>query len=209
MLILLRHGECPTNKDGRLTSTTDCSLSPEGVLQVEKTFLANQHLSFDSVVSSPMKRTMETAKPFLNNLERRMPKITDVPVDPLLREFDFGVFEGVSGADLLQGPHKDLYKAWMKGECVEHGGENWRDLFVRCQLILNKYAPKSAMQTPTLLVTHGYVIRSMACLFLGAQPSMVQALRIDNAHMMVLDFERGNLRMTGFNIERVKKPFGR
>ena len=209
MLILMRHGQTDTNKEGKLTGTTDISLNEEGRREVTQTFLANQNIGLETVVSSPLKRAQETAQPFLNNIEKRMPRMDSVTLDPLLREFDFGCFEGVASWDLLNSSHKDMYEAWMRGECVDHGGENWRDLFVRCQLILDKYAPTHPMQTPILLVTHGYVIRAMACLFMGAQPSLVQSLRIDNAHMMTLDFERGNLRMTGFNIQTIKPRFGR
>lgn len=200
MLILMRHAECPPNELGCMTSRTDCGLSPTGHLQTQQVLNANKHVFFDQVVASPLRRAQETAAPFMTKLERRVPRLTAPFTDPLLRELDFGLFEGKRGVDLAQGPHQDMYHAWTRGETVDNGGETWDSLADRCHRVLITYAPNRPGQIPTLLVTHGYVIRMMACLLLHAPFASIASLRIDNTRMMVIDHERGRLKMVGFNV---------
>ena len=59
---LVRHGETEWSRSGQHTSRTDLPLTPEGVRQAEslKRMLAGH--SFALVLSSPMKRALETCR---------------------------------------------------------------------------------------------------------------------------------------------------
>lgn len=200
MLVVMRHGQVRWNNEGKMTSLTDLHLDELGHEQARQAASRHAHLSWDRVISSPLTRARETAS-YIR---------ADHETSPLLTEFDFGLFEGWRGQDLLRSEHRELYLAWCRGEDVLHGGETWSQLQERCRQILHAYAPQvercphgTTRPEHILLVTHGYVIRTMACLVMQAPLSSVQNLRVDNTHMMALQFERGNVRMTGFNLAQL------
>ena len=80
----MRHGETEWSRSGQHTSRTDLPLTPEGERQAEnlKRMLAG-HL-FALVLSSPMKRAVETCR-----LVGLSPRLSDD-----LREWDYGDYEG-------------------------------------------------------------------------------------------------------------------
>lgn len=205
MLVLMRHGETANNAEGKLTSRTDVGLSERGHAQARHAASVCS-TKFMRIVSSPLRRAQETAHAFAKHTfaQHEVSKPSVVPqypiqTDPLLIEFDFGCFEGISGKDLLVSGHKDMYETWLRGDHVDHGGESWKDLRHRCENILQTYGPRPH-EDPTLLVTHGYVIRAIMALVLNSPVSAVQSMRIDNTRFLVLSHERGNVRVVGFNV---------
>ena len=67
-ICLIRHGETDWNKEGRLQGREDIELNEAGKLQAAKCaeYLSRSH--WDEVVSSPLKRALQTAKIIKNRL---------------------------------------------------------------------------------------------------------------------------------------------
>jgi broad specificity phosphatase PhoE len=92
-LVLLRHGETEWSKSGQHTGRTDLELTHHGRAQATATgrALADLHLENPKVISSPSKRTVSTAE---------LACLTVDEESPLLTEWDYGSYEGLTTAQI-------------------------------------------------------------------------------------------------------------
>ena len=102
-IIIIRHGETEWNQTGRFQGHSDVPLSVEGRAQAEALGrnLALDHV--DAIYASDLIRAMETAAPLAARFG-----LTVTP-DPLLRELNFGAWEGRSFND-VNAEHSDAMK---------------------------------------------------------------------------------------------------
>ncbi len=87
-IIIIRHGETEWNKTGRFQGHSDVPLSAEGRAQAAA---LGRNLALDHVAAiyaSDLTRAMETAAPLAKRFG------LEVISDPLLRELNFGAWEG-------------------------------------------------------------------------------------------------------------------
>ena len=87
-IIIIRHGETEWNKTGRFQGHSDVPLSAEGRAQAAALGknLVVDHV--DAIYASDLRRAMETAAPLAQRFG------LEVISDPLLRELNFGSWEG-------------------------------------------------------------------------------------------------------------------
>ena len=100
-IIFIRHLRTPGNEKRQYIGRTDESLSDralEGFLSRK-----NRYPAVKSVIASPMKRCIETARLIYPEAEIR--------TEPLLRECDFGLFEGKTYEELKDHP---VYIEWLE-----------------------------------------------------------------------------------------------
>ncbi|MGF7143039.1 alpha-ribazole phosphatase [Anaerotaenia torta] len=127
-LILIRHGETPSNESGKYIGRTDESLSEKGRQRLEDGKNAGMYPKEGILVSSPMRRCRETAKLLYGS-------------EPLLieewREIDFGRFEGKNYKELCGDAD---YQAWLdsNGELPFPEGESREEFVLRCRKGLDK-----------------------------------------------------------------------
>ena len=93
-IIIIRHGETEWNKTGRFQGHSDVPLSEEGRAQAEALGrnLVLDHA--DAIYASDLTRAIETATPLAKRFG-----LTVMP-DPLLRELNFGAWEGRNFQDV-------------------------------------------------------------------------------------------------------------
>ena len=102
-IIIIRHGETEWNQTGRFQGHSDVPLSKTGRAQAEA---LGQNLAIDyvdAIYASDLIRAMETAAPLAARFG-----LTVTP-DPLLRELNFGAWEGRSFND-VNAEHSDAMK---------------------------------------------------------------------------------------------------
>lgn len=93
-IIIIRHGETEWNQTGRFQGHSDVPLSKTGRAQAEA---LGQNLAIDyvdAIYASDLTRAIETAAPLAARFG-----LTVTP-DPLLRELNFGAWEGRSFSDV-------------------------------------------------------------------------------------------------------------
>jgi len=100
-LYIVRHGKTDFNEQGRYLGRTDLSLNANGRFQAEE--LANhlKNLSIDVVISSPLKRAIETAEIIRPN------NLATISEDAFI-ERSVGVFEGLT-KDEAKEKYSELY----------------------------------------------------------------------------------------------------
>jgi phosphoserine phosphatase len=110
---LVRHGEPEVRRPNGLCVGREVDLSEVGRAQVAKVAEYLKPKPIAAILSSPLKRALESA--------RILGAILAVPVEVVraLREIDFGDFESLSHEDIaVQYP--DIYKQWMKSPVEVH-----------------------------------------------------------------------------------------
>ena len=151
-LHLIRHGQTAANSEGRFIGTTDLALTMEGADELEKLSSEGIYPPIGALYSSPLRRCLQTGILIY-------PDQNAIPV-PNLAEFNFGDFEGKSGAELEDNPD---YKAWISGKAEVPNGESNKDFAVRVCIGLRQIVEDmlSHQITNAAVVTHGGVIMTL------------------------------------------------
>jgi len=108
-LYLLRHAECEHNLTGSCAGYNNESIPTKKGIEDTRNLsilLSQNHLKFDNVYLSPLRRVLITSKVFLENFPQIETTITEA-----LAERNFGKFTGMSKAHIekILGP-KEFYK---------------------------------------------------------------------------------------------------
>ena len=158
-LTLVRHGETDLNKQGLCQGgNVDMVLNKTGKEQSKAAAKSLKDQPFDVILSSDLKRAVETAKILSKELNIPYGGAYD-----LFRERDLGTWSGKPVEDVMaeHGPkkkRKNLTPTWL--QVTPEGGESFQQ-FTSCvrrghDLLLRDFAGKKV-----LLVGHGGVVRAM------------------------------------------------
>ena len=167
-ILAIRHGETDWNVDGRIQGQLDIPLNATGQWQVHRLALAVADEGIDAVYSSDLLRAFETAQSVARGCGQ--PIVTDVE----LRERGFGVFEGLSYAEINQR-WPEQAERWRKRDpdFGAEGGETLRDFSTRSIATVERLAALHPGQT-IAVVSHGGV---MDCLYRAAARVALDAPR--------------------------------
>ena len=146
MLYMARHGQTVWNAQNKVCGITDVDLTEKGREQAKSLALAVADKNIDVIISSPLKRAVETS-----GIVSEMCSIP-VEIDDRLIEQNYGIYEGVDRKDenFLNNKRNFAYKY--------PGGESMMQVAYRVyglnDEIKCKYKGKNV-----LLVSHGGVCR--------------------------------------------------
>ena len=147
-LLLLRHGETEWSLSGRHTGRTELDLTETGREQAKLAADALDVLQLDNplVVSSPRRRALVTAE---------LAGLTVDEVSPLLAEWDYGDYEGLTTKEIRQTVPDWL--VWTHG-CP--GGESLQQVSDRADRAI-EFALQHLQSRDVLFVGHGHFSRAM------------------------------------------------
>jgi len=173
-LWLIRHGETEWSLSGAHTSRTDIPLTERGKQRAAKIrdYLAQR--KFGLVLTSPLHRARETC---------RIAGYADVAqIDENLREWDYGIFEGRTTADIRKDqPDWSIWDSPVpEGEPVEH-------VAVRAQRVIDR-----ALQAggDVALFAHAHILRILAATWLGLEPRGGRLFALGTGSVSTLGYER-------------------
>ncbi|MGQ9614909.1 MAG: histidine phosphatase family protein [Spirochaetota bacterium] len=148
-LILIRHGESSSNRDGILTGRANSSLTERGKHQSEKVakYLKERFGAPDELYSSPLKRALETARIISDKLS------VPVLVDELLVEMDFGRWEGKTADELTSEPE---WSSYLKDPFHFHFPEGETPQMVKRRMEIFKEKLVSKKNWETIIVVSHY-----------------------------------------------------
>ncbi|HUY10082.1 MAG TPA: histidine phosphatase family protein [Candidatus Dormibacteraeota bacterium] len=173
-LYLIRHGETVWALDHRHTGTTDIPLTARGQEQARELGSRLHGVEFARVLSSPMRRALNTAE--LSGIRPA------AEVTPLLREFDYGEYEGITSAEIEKTrPDWDI---WRDG-CP--GGETPRQVLNRGRRLLAELGAQEGQNYA--LFAHGHVLRAVAVAYLGLPLNLCSHLMVKVASISILSQE--------------------
>ena len=172
-LWLIRHGETEWSRSGAHTGRTDLPLTRDGEVRAGAIgrYLAGRR--FALVLTSPLKRARETC---------RIAGYGDVAqVEPNLREWDYGAYEGRTSADI----RKEIpgWNLWTMGVA---GGETIERVADRAGRVIDRAC---AAGGDTALFAHGHILRILTACWLGLPPGAGRLFALDTGCLSMLGYE--------------------
>jgi probable phosphoglycerate mutase len=192
-LVLIRHGETEWSLSGQHTSYTDLPLTPHGEEQARSLapLLASRHIA--CVLTSPMERARQTAK--LAGLEHHR-------VEPDLREWDYGGYEGVTTRDIHRTrPDWDLWTDGVVPGPEGHPGESPDEVGARADRVLARADAAFANSDggDVVLVAHAHFLRVLTARRLGLPAADGALFQLATGTVSRLGMEHGRHVLTAWN----------
>ncbi|GAA2831489.1 bifunctional RNase H/acid phosphatase [Kitasatospora paracochleata] len=184
-LVLLRHGETALTPQKRFSGSngSDPALSEKGSWQAERAAEAlAARGTVQAVVASPMLRTRQTAEAVAVRLG------LEVRIEDGLRELDFGDWEGLTFAEVMER-HPDDLNAWLASPKAKPTGssESLTTLAHRVGVARDKILARYAGKT-VLVVSHVSPIKTLVRLALGAPPDTVHRMELSAASLCAVQY---------------------
>jgi probable phosphoglycerate mutase len=174
-MLVVRHGETEWSRAGRHTGRTDVPLSPEGEAQARGLAGVVSRWHPRLVLTSPLLRARRTAE-----LAGLSPQ-----VDPDLAEWDYGVYEGRTTAEIRAGD-----PGWSVWASPPGLAESLGDVADRAGRVLARCGPVLAAGDDVVLVAHAHLLRVLTATWLGLPPRGGSSLVLGPGGTGVLGHER-------------------
>jgi len=175
-LWLVRHGDTEWSVSRQHTGVTDLPLVGDGERQAVALGALLADRAFSRVLSSPLRRARDTA---------RLAGYPDAEVTGLLREVDYGEYEGLTTAQIRErAPGWDLFT----DGCPE--GESPAQIASRMDRLL-AFAREDGAQDDVLLFGHGHCLRALTARYLGFPVTLGSQLRAEAGSLSILGHDHG------------------
>ncbi|GLE52735.1 acid phosphatase [Mycobacterium montefiorense] len=147
-LVLLRHGETEWSLSGQHTGSTEIQLTENGRTQAELSggVLSGLSLEDPVVISSPRQRTLVTAE---------LAGLTVDEISPLLAEWDYGEYEGVTTEKI-----RETVPDWLVWTHGCPGGESVAEVCERADRAI-AMAYEHLESHDVVFVSHGHFSRAV------------------------------------------------
>lgn len=182
-LVLLRHGETTWSQTGQHTGRTEIDLTDVGRAQAMLAGRVLDELKLDRplLVSSPRQRTLDTA---------RLADITVDEISPLLTEWDYGSYEGLTTAQI-----REIEPDWLVWTHGCPGGESVAEVSDRADRAV-ALALEHMASRDVLFVSHGHFSRAVITRWLELPLVEGSRFAMLTASIAICGFEHG-LRQLG------------
>ncbi|MGA7746801.1 MAG: histidine phosphatase family protein [Candidatus Aquilonibacter sp.] len=169
MIYIARHGETDWNREGRYQGQRESQLTDTGVAQARALAVALSQREIRRVVSSPLARCVETARPLAERLG------ISVETDPDLIEIAHGTWEGRLRAS-IEREDPQAMRLWREHpERVQfEGGESLAQVDARWRAFMERTEGGIA------IVTHDVIVRLAILAAKGAPLSQLWKPRVVN-----------------------------
>jgi len=175
-LFLFRHGETEWSRSGQHTGRTEIALTARGEENARALKTRIAEVSFAHVFVSPRLRARRTAE--LAGLAGA------AVVEPLLQEWDYGDFEGLTTAQIqAERPGWNLFRDGASN------GETPTDVAARADTLLERLL---RLDGDIALFSHGHFLRSLGARWVEWPISSSQRLFLATASVSILGYEHQN-----------------
>lgn len=178
-LYILRHGQTELNRLSIVQgSGVDSDLNEMGYAQARAFYEAHQHVDFDLVVTSKLKRTHQTVQHFL---KKNIPWEQQADVN----EICWGIHEGKSQSPEQNERYHRMIAEWKAGnlDARIESGESARELVERIERFLDWVKTRS--EKMILVATHGRAIRCLITCMKGLPPSSMEEMEHTNTGLYI------------------------
>ncbi len=161
-LYIVRHGQTDLNKQGIVQGRgRDTDLNEEGRSQAQQFYHAYQHIAFDKIYISKLKRTQQSIQPFIDS---------GLPYEKLsgLDELAWGVLEGQPSTPANKAAFMKLLREWLDGKLDSkfEGGESPNEVKAR-QLEAMQTIMSHPEEKTVLVCMHGRAMRLLLCILMN------------------------------------------
>lgn len=173
-LIIIRHGETDSNKEGRYMGWADIDLNENGIKQAYSLKEKLKDTKIDCIYSSPLKRASRTAG-IINEAHN-----AGVIYSDSIMERNFGVFDNLTYSEICGNypVQKELWAADWANYCIESGESAVQFHNRVCGFV--KGITEDYEKGTILIVTHSGCIRSIVTCLLGLRLEDSWHFKVDN-----------------------------
>jgi probable phosphoglycerate mutase len=182
-IYIIRHGQTEFNLQNIVQgSGVDSDLNSRGRQQAEAFYQAYQHIAFDKVYTSALKRTHQSVHKFLRK---------GLPHDilPGLNEISWGTKEGQKVTASEDEYYHYMMKQWQLGHTslkIE-GGESPEDVVLRMKPALDHIMSRTEEKT-VLVCMHGRAIRILMCMLLNYPLKSMDMFEHENLCLYLVNY---------------------
>ncbi len=163
-LLLIRHGATEWNATGRFVGRTDVPLSETGVQQAQALAEMLKGEPLSRILTSDLQRARATAEALARGRD------TVIELDARLREFDFGLWEGLTWLEIVERfPEVTADQAHTARLYAPSKGETFDQVCDRVAPLIDELLAVSSASDHVALVAHAGVIHAMLSVTLGLQ----------------------------------------
>lgn len=181
---LIRHGETEWSLSGAHTGRTDIPLTANGRRVAEAVGLRLAGHRFAMVLTSPLERARETCR--LAGFGAL------AQVDPDLREWDYGEYEGRTTQEIRR--ENPQWNLWVDGV---PRGETLEQVADRAQAVISRVED---VQGDVALFSHGHLLRILTAVWLGLDPQAARLFALGTASVSKLGYERETRVIRSWNL---------
>ena len=180
-VLLVRHGQTPSNVAGRYMGWIDEDLSEEGVWQVEQLSCRLESRSIIAAYSSPLRRARRTAEIIA------APHSIPVSIVDGLGEIRIGAWEGKFGRE-IEAEFPDIWRLWKTdpSNVQMPGGESLPEVQLRAIDTLERITQSYQSESTLLLCCHNFVNLTILCYALEVPLDRFREIRQDTAALNIL-----------------------
>ncbi|MET9292524.1 histidine phosphatase family protein [Streptomyces sp. NPDC003077] len=194
-LLLVRHGETAWSRSGQHTSWTDVPLTPDGEEQARALRPLLSARKIGAAFVSPMGRALRTAE---------LAGLPDARIEPDLREWDYGGYEGITTAEIHRTkPDWFLFADGVAPGPPGHPGETPDEVGQRADRVLARIEPYltggEGEGGDVVLVAHSHFLRVLTARRLGLPASAGALFTFETGHVGVLGEEHGRPAVVAWN----------
>jgi probable phosphoglycerate mutase len=204
-ILLIRHGETDWNRIRRFQGRSDLPLNQKGKDQAHALALALKDESLTAIYSSPLIRTLETAR-LIKVFHPSIPLFEEEG----LVEMNLGEFEGME-AQHWAAEYPDFLRTWQEtpASVTMPGGESLQEVQTRAIGTLERITKLYPTESTLLLCSHNFVNLTMLCYALRVPLDRFREVRQETAALNVLYMQGQRLWAKVVN-ERsyLKRPIG-
>lgn len=193
-LLLARHGETPTSRNGAFAGSTEVPLTPIGQQQAQCLADRLRYEHIDVLYCSPQKRAIATATPTAHALNLA------IQTREALREMHFGAWEGHAFKDLCQ-EYPETMDAWKRGSwmtCLPGDAETFQGVIARAVPCLAELVRAHAGQT-LLIVSHKTTLRLALSQILEMPLPASRHLELETASLTELHLTGNEIKLVRLN----------
>lgn len=183
-LWLVRHGETEWSRSGAHTGRTDLPLTPSGREQAKAIARQIGGRKFALVLTSPLERARETCALAGHGGEAQL--------EPNLREWDYGDYEGRSTAQI-----REQHPGWSLWADGVPNGERIEQVAARAEAVIRRAAGESG---DVALFGHGHILRILTTCWLGLAPRDARLFALSTAAIGTLGYEHETRVITRWNL---------
>ncbi len=183
-LYLIRHGETDFNKKGIIQGrSVDSVLNDLGEKQAQLFFENYQHIQFDKIYTSSLKRTQQSVSSFIEKGVAWEQKSG-------LDELSWGIYDGRYPSPLIRPGMKRIIKKWERGmyHAKAYQGESPFEVTNRLHKVLLEILDMREERT-VLISTHGRSLRLLLCDMFGLPIVKMSEFTHDNLCLYRVDYD--------------------
>jgi probable phosphoglycerate mutase len=192
-LYIIRHGETDLNKQGIIQGRgMNTDLNEWGKKQADAFYYHYQHIPFDLIFTSTLKRTHQTVVQFL---KKDIPWVQHEGLD----ELAWGIFEG-KPSEITKPHFEELTTAWANGELSRKFelGESPLEVQAR-QLTFLEEVKRVDSAENVLVCMHGRALRLLLCTMSGLSLSKMDQFPHANVSLYKIYFDGNDFEIIDFN----------